>query len=96
MVQAAGYLTVAVQVIALVRYPDGRRVFAVEDWLLRGLLLLAPLLPVALLLTRPEVVPAWVVHTPRPTGCRPPSVDSPWYVPAVGWLGPRPTWCRPP
>lgn len=89
VVQAAGFLMVAAQVIALVRYPDGRRVYAVEDWLLRGMLLLAPLLPVVLLLTRPQVVPAWVVQYAGADGLLvPPSVESPWYVPAVGWLGP--------
>lgn len=89
VVQAAGFLMVAAQVIALVRYPDGRRVYAVEDWLLRGMLLLAPLLPVVLLLTRPQVVPAWVVQYVGADGLLvPPSVESPWYVPAVGWLGP--------
>ena len=80
---------VATQVAALVLYPDGRRVYAVEGWLLRGMLLLTPLLPVVLLLTRPEVVPAWVVEYAAADGqLVPPSVESPWYVPAVGWLGP--------
>ena len=89
VVQAAGYLMVVVQVAALVRYPDGRRVYVVEDWLLRGMLLLTPLLPVVLLVTRPEVVPAWVVQYAGADGLLvPPSVESPWYVPAVGWLGP--------
>jgi len=88
VVQAVGYLMVAVQVAALVRYPDGRRVYAAEDWLLRGMLLLTPLLPVVLLLTLPEVVPAWVVQYAGEDGLLvPPSVESPWYVASAGWLG---------
>ncbi len=95
VVQAAGFLMVAAQVIALVRYPDGRRVYAVEDWLLRGMLLLAPLLPVVLLLTRPQVVPAWVVQYAGPMGCscrrrsRARGTSPQW-----AGSGRRPTWCR--
>ena len=88
VVQAVGYLMVAAQVTALVRYPDGRRIYAVEDWVLRGMLLLTPLLPVLLLLTRPEVVPAWVIQYAVDDGnLVTPSVDSPWYVAGLGFLG---------
>ncbi|HEY5877537.1 MAG TPA: response regulator transcription factor [Nakamurella sp.] len=87
--QALGYLFVAAEVEALIRYPHGRRVFAVEGWLVRGLVVVAALLPVALLVTCVEVVPAWVVQfSGESDGLAVPVVDSPWYVPAFARLSP--------
>ena len=87
--QAVGYLFVAAEVEALVRYPHGRRVYAIEGWLVRGLVVLAGLLPVALLVTNADVVPAWILQfSDRSDGLAVPVVGSPWYVAALGWLGP--------
>ena len=79
--QTLGLAMVTTQAGALVRYPDGRPLLAAERWLVGGLGAVTVLLPPALLLTRPQVVPTWILQFSRDSdGLVLPELPSPWYV----------------
>lgn len=87
--QTIGSMFVCAQVATLVRYPDGVPRLAVERWLVGALLFVSLALPTLLLVTRPDVVPAWIVEfSGESDGLVVPAVASPWYVGALDWLGP--------
>jgi signal transduction histidine kinase len=88
-VQAVGLLMVAAQVAAIVRYPNGTPLLVAERVLGSAVVALAVVLPPALLLTRSEVTPAWVLQwSERSDGLSVPTVAGPAYVDALAWLGP--------
>ena len=88
VVQMISFGFVVAQVAALVRYPDGVPRLAVERWSVGALLIIAASLPILLLITRPDVVPAWIVQfSGESDGLAVPAVTSPLYVPALGGLG---------
>jgi signal transduction histidine kinase len=87
--QTVSLLFVCSQVAALVRYPDGKPRLAIERRLVGTLLGIAAVLPVALLLTRATVVPAWIVQfSGESDGLAVPVVASGWYQDWLAWLGP--------
>jgi signal transduction histidine kinase len=86
--QVLGLAMVGTQVATLVRYPDGVPMLAVERGLVGVLAALAVALPVLMLLTRPDVVPTWVLDwSSGSDGVVLPVVPSPWYAGAPGWAG---------
>jgi hypothetical protein len=88
VVQMISFGFVVAQVAALVRYPNGVPRLAVERWSVGALLIIAASLPILLLITRPHVVPAWIVQfSGEADGLAVPVVASPLYVPALGGLG---------
>ncbi len=88
VVQMISFGFVVAQAAALVRYPDGVARLAVERWSVGALLIIAASLPIVLLITRPDVVPAWIVQfSGEADGLAVPVVTSPLYVPALGALG---------
>jgi signal transduction histidine kinase len=89
VVQTVGLLMVCSQVSALVRYPDGVPLLTVERLLVGVVAAVALTLPTLLLLTTPEVVPAWVLEwSSRSDGLVVPAADSPWYISGLARLGP--------
>ncbi|WP_181782089.1 histidine kinase, partial [Pseudonocardia pini] len=85
VVQVAGTVMVAAQAAALVRYPDGVRLLAAERVVVLVPLVLAPVLPLLLLVTVPDVVPAWVLAASALSdGYGVPTVASPLYVGGPG------------
>jgi len=88
VVQMISFGFVVAQVAALVRYPNGVPRLAVERWSVGALLIIAATLPILLLITRPDVVPAWIVQfSGEFDGLAVPVVTSPLYVPALDGLG---------
>jgi hypothetical protein len=88
LVQMISFGFVVAQVAALVRYPNGVPRLAIEPWSVGALLIIAASLPILLLITRPDVVPAWIVQfSSESDGLAVPVVTSPLYVPALGGLG---------
>ncbi|MEV0459592.1 sensor histidine kinase [Catellatospora methionotrophica] len=87
--QTVSMLFVCSQVATLVRYPDGVPLLQAERLLVGGLAVVALTLPLLLLLTLPDVVPAWIVQfSGESDGLAVPTVASPWHVPELGALGP--------
>jgi signal transduction histidine kinase len=88
VVQMISFGFVVAQVAALVRYPNGLPRLAVERWSVGALSIIAASLPILLLITRPYVVPAWIVQfSGESDGLGVPMVTSPLYVPALDGLG---------
>jgi signal transduction histidine kinase len=86
LAQTAALAMAAGQVAALVRYPDGVPRLAAERWAVGVLAVLAAVLPVTLLLTRPDVLPTWVLQwSGSSDGLAVPVVASPWYLGAPDW-----------
>jgi signal transduction histidine kinase len=86
--QTAGLAMVCTQVATLVRYPDGVPRLATEGWSVGALAVSTLTVPTALLITRSEVAPTWVLEwSSRSDGLVLPVFASPWYVEGLGWLG---------
>jgi hypothetical protein len=88
LVQMISFGFVVAQVAALVRYPNGVPRLALERWSVGALLIIAASLPILLLITLPDVVPAWIAQfSGESDDLALPAVASPLYVPALGGLG---------
>jgi len=83
--QVCALAMVTTQAAALVRYPDGVPHLGAERWLVGVLGGLTLLLPVALLITSPTVVPTWVLQWSQGSdGLVLPTLQSPLYVGGPG------------
>lgn len=88
VVQAFGLLMVSSLTAMLVVYPDGGIRVGAQRWLIGVLVTVSLATPVVLLLSRPRVVPAWVLSWATEVGSlelKAPA--SPIRVDALSWLG---------